>query len=259
MSRLLVISDIHGNHDALRSIIDNVERYDEIIVLGDLVDYGPEPGEVIDFLREHGARFVRGNHDDAVGYGRDCRCGESTHWVSVWFRENITNKLLGENDKGFLRSLPERLVFQLDSIIVEAVHGSPASPLYGYLYPNIDDQELCSVLRPGLRLRDKSREKECPVGKVFLVGHTHIQFLRTVKGTLIVNPGSVGQPRDGDPRAGYLLIDTDNDSFMLGRVKYDVEKTINKLRALGIPDPYYGFLVQILREGIVPPRPCREK
>ena len=259
MGRLLVISDIHANLDALRSIIDRVKAFDELIVLGDLVDYGPEPGGVIDLLRGLGARFVRGNHDDAVGYGRDCMCGESTHWISVWFRENITNRLLGETDKEFLKSLPDKLVFQLGNIIVEAVHGSPASPLYGYLYPNIDDQTLCNMLRPSLRLRNKSRAKECPAGRVFLVGHTHIQFLRTVKGTLIVNPGSVGQPRDGDPRAGYLLIDTDNDNFMLGRVKYDVEKTINKLRSLGIPDPYFGFLVQTLREGVVPPRPCREK
>ncbi|MEB3765363.1 MAG: metallophosphatase family protein [Desulfurococcales archaeon] len=259
MSRILVISDIHGNLDSLSSVINFVNNYDEVIVLGDLVDYGPEPGEVIDRLREAGARFVRGNHDDAVGFGRDCRCGEKTHWVSLWFRENITNKILDETDKEFLRNLPGRLSLEIDNMIIEAVHGSPASPLYGYLHPDLGDREMCSVLRPSLRLKEKSIDNECPNGKVFLVGHTHIQFLRIVKGALVANPGSVGQPRDGDPRAGYLIINTDTGTFTFGRVKYDVERVIRKLRDLGIPDPYYGFLAQLLRTGIVPPRPCKNE
>ncbi len=259
MSRVLVVSDVHGNMDAFKSVIGSVAGFDEVVVLGDLVDYGPDPGRVLDLVRELGARLVRGNHDDAVGFGRDCRCGERTHWVSVWFRENITNKILGETDKKFLRSLPEKLLLDIDGFVIEAVHGSPSSPLYGYLYPDLGDREMCSALRPSLRLRIRNNYNECPSGRIFFVGHTHVQFLRTVRGALVVNPGSVGQPRDGDPRPGYLIVDTDKGSFTLGRVKYDVERVVRKLRDLGIPDPYYGFLVQLLRTGIVPGRPCRNE
>jgi len=94
MSRLLILSDIHGNMPALEKILESIEKYDDVIVLGDLVDYGLHPGEVIDLLKSIGAKIVRGNHDHAAAYRVDCRCGEATHWLSVWFRENITLELL---------------------------------------------------------------------------------------------------------------------------------------------------------------------
>lgn len=75
MTRLLVVSDVHGNIYALEAVVEGVRGWDRIIVLGDLVDYGPRPGEVIDYLREHDALIVRGNHDHAVAYGVDCRWG----------------------------------------------------------------------------------------------------------------------------------------------------------------------------------------
>jgi len=135
--RTLIINDLHGNLPALEAVL-NSESYDGVIVLGDLVDYGPFPGEVIDVLRSIEAKIIQGNHDHAVGYGVDCRCGDKTHWVSVWFRENVTNELLSQNDKKYLAKLPLYLENE-DSLFV---HGSPSDPLCDYLYPWIGYNDL---------------------------------------------------------------------------------------------------------------------
>ncbi len=250
MTYTLVISDIHGNYPALQHVLDKAESYDEILVLGDLVDYGPMPGEVIDALKGIGARVIRGNHDHAVAYGVDCRCGEATHWLSVWFRENITFKLLSRNDRKYLGSLPYHETINVEWAIIEAVHGAPRNMLYAYLHPWLSDDEVCSLISKPVRL--KGGGKRCGPGKIFLVGHTHYQFARYVRGSLVLNPGSVGQPRDGDPRAGYALIDMNSGEIRLGRVKYPVDRVINKLEKLGVPNPYMDALKHMLINGRVP-------
>lgn len=251
MARILVVSDVHGNLQALRAVLEAARGWDEVLVLGDLVDYGPRPGEVLDEVRSLGARVVRGNHDHAVGYGVDCRCGEETHWLSVWFRENVTLKLLGRRDREYLAGLPVKLVVD-DSLGVMAVHAAPSNPLYEYLYPWLSDDELCSRLKASVRLSRRPGRVECPRG-FFLVGHTHHQFLRVARGALVVNPGSAGQPRDGDPRAAYALVDTDSGRVELGRVKYDVEAVVRDLESLGIPDPYMAALKYMLLRAETPP------
>ncbi|ABN69446.1 metallophosphoesterase [Staphylothermus marinus F1] len=245
----LLISDIHGNLPALQTILDN-EVYDEVIVLGDLVDYGPYPGEVIDVLRTIGARIIRGNHDHAVGYGVDCRCGEATHWVSVWFRENITNKLLSSNDKEYLAKLP--LFIEKDNALY--VHGSPSNPLYDYLYPWIGYEEIIEkILRAviGRKYVFGKTSGKHRYERIY-VGHTHVQFMLTIDSIQVINPGSIGQPRDGDPRAGYAVVE--NDTVILKRKKYPVEKIIRRYEELKIPDPYYSFLKQLLLTGKLPHR-----
>ncbi|MCE4619785.1 MAG: metallophosphatase family protein [Desulfurococcales archaeon] len=256
MARILVLSDIHGNLPALRAVLSSAQGYDEVLVLGDLVDYGPQPGEVIDELRSIGARIVRGNHDEAAGYGVDCRCGEATHWLSVWFREHVTIPLLSSNDRRFLASLPLRLNLEVAGRKGEAVHAAPRNPLYAYLHPWLSDEEACKLTsRAPLRLT--SKEGDCPSGRIIVVGHTHYQFHRYVRGTLILNPGSVGQPRDGDPRAAYAVIDTSTGTVSFNRVEYPVEETIRRLRELHIPSPYIDALVYMLREARVPPPSMR--
>lgn len=251
MTRFLVVSDVHGNIYALKAVVEGVRGWDRIIVLGDLVDYGPRPGEVIDYLREHDALIVRGNHDHAVAYGVDCRCGEATHWLSVWFRENITNKVLSRRDKEFLSKLPYTSELEGSDVRVVLVHASPSNPLYSYLYPWLGDSSICSMLKPSLRLDGGARD--CmSAGGVYLVGHTHLQFLRTVGGTLVANPGSIGEPRDGDPRAAYSIFDLESGAISFGRVRYDVDKVIGDLEDLVVPDPYLSALKVMFREGRVP-------
>ena len=245
------MSDIHGNLPALNAVLDAARGWDEIVVLGDLVDYGPWPGEVIDVLKGLGASIVRGNHDHAVAYGVDCRCGEDTHWLSTWFRSNVTIRLLGKETIGFLRNLPSKLEADIAGMKAVMVHAAPSNPLYAYLYPWLSDDEACSLLKPGIRLKDKGAN--CPKG-IYLVGHTHYQFYRVVQGAIIANPGSVGQPRDGDPRAGYMIIDKHTGAITFHRVKYDVGKVLQGLREVGIPEPYMTALEYMLVNARVPPK-----
>lgn len=248
MARILVLSDIHGNLDALDKVIEDSGKWDEVVILGDLVDYGPSPGEVIDFARSAGALVLRGNHDHAVAYGVDCRCGEATHWLSLWFRENVTLRLLGEGDIRYLASLPTKVVKNWGGMTTVLTHAAPSNPLYAYLYPWLAEEEVCSLLSgSSLRIEGGARD-DCPVG-MFLVGHTHIQFYKTVNGAKIVNPGSVGQPRDGDPRASYMILDTDRGTVVLRRVKYDVQQVIARLEGLGVTGPYLEALRHILTFG----------
>ncbi|MCE4627961.1 MAG: metallophosphatase family protein [Desulfurococcales archaeon] len=250
---MLVISDVHGNLPALRSIIESAGRYDEVVVLGDLVDYGPWPAEVLDLVRSLGARVVRGNHDHAVGYGVDCRCSEETHWLSVWYRENITMKLLSDTDRQWLARLPLRLALDLGNTRAVAVHAAPSNPLYEYLYPWLGKEEICARLHgPTVSLR--RTRNECP-GGLYLVGHTHLQFMLTLEGTTVLNPGSAGQPRDGVPKAAYAIIDAETGRVKLSRAPYSVEEVRRRHRELGIPEPYLSALDQILLTGRVPPRP----
>jgi len=235
--RILVLSDIHGNLDALKAILEAVRGWDEVLVLGDLVDYGPEPGEVIDEVRSIGARVVRGNHDHAAAHGVDCRAGPQLHWVSVWFRENVTLKLLGRGDRAYLASLPLKLELDLGPARILAVHASPRDPLYDYLHPWLPPGEALERLEGARGL--------------VLIGHTHHQFARVVGQAILANPGGAGQPRDGDPRAPYLLVD-DDGRITLGRVKYPVEAVERKLEALGIPEPYLGVLKYVLSRAEVP-------
>ncbi|MCE4611545.1 MAG: metallophosphatase family protein [Desulfurococcales archaeon] len=252
MTRYLVISDVHGNLPALKAVLEAVRRWDDVIVLGDLVDYGPNPGEVIDELRSIGAKIVRGNHDHAVAYGVDCRCGSDTHWLSVWFRENVTMKLLGGNDLRFLADLPLKLALNVGSMRATLVHAAPSNPLYDYLYPWLDEESICSMLKSrNLRMRRLEESARCPKG-LYLVGHTHYQFVRIVKGALIGNPGSVGQPRDGDPRAPYMILDAESGRIELGRIKYEVESVIRSLEVLRIPEPYLSTLKVMFKEARIP-------
>jgi len=257
LTRILVLSDIHGNLDALEAVLSDARGWDEVLVLGDLVDYGPQPGEVIDTLKGLGARILKGNHDHAVAYGVDCRCGEATHWLSVWFRENITNKLLGREEKRFLAELPEQLVLSLGGLgEAVAVHGAPASKLYAYLYPWLREEEACKLLSFSARLFQGNRGEACKLSRgLYLVGHTHYQFYRLIGGAVVANPGSVGQPRDGDPRAAYMVIDTEAATITMKRIKYPVDKTVEKLRALSIPSPYIDALIYMLVEARTPPPP----
>ena len=255
--RVLLLSDVHGNLEALRAALEAASRWDEVVVLGDLVDYGPWPGEVIDEVRGLGARVVRGNHDHAVGYGVDCRCGEETHWLSVWFRENVTVPALSRSDRAWLAGLPQRLHLDLDGVEGLAVHGSPASPLYGYLYPWLGREALCSHLRP--RARISGGPARCPERGLFLVGHTHVQFTLTLGGARVVNPGSVGQPRDGAAGAAYAVLDMERGTLELGRASYDVGRVVGALEALGVPDPYLSALKYMLYRASTPPPELRPR
>ncbi|WP_054841455.1 metallophosphoesterase family protein [Thermococcus peptonophilus] len=237
---IALISDIHSNWEALQAVWKEVKYADVILCMGDLVGYGASPNEVVEFVRkqmeERTLLCVRGgNHDNAVAFGADWGgfnpyAREAVRWHQwVMKSENLE----------FLRRLPPvRQLFTDDrerSYLL--IHGSPPrAPLDEYLFPWLPESEFRSVL-------NYVRQDD------LLVGHTHISMLKVIDGRRIINPGSVGQPRDGDWRASYALMDTDEEppeNVEFHRVEYDVEEAARKIIEEGLP----RFLANRLFEGL---------
>ncbi|MEM4718315.1 MAG: metallophosphoesterase family protein [Desulfurococcaceae archaeon] len=245
--KILVLSDIHGNYDALRAVLENTSRYDAIWFLGDYVDYGPEPHLVIDTVKELKADIIlMGNHDYAAAFNEDCRCRDDIKDLSVYTRLNITIKLLSNEQVKWLRDLPKTIELGINGRKHYIVHGSPRSPLYGYLRPDLHFNELRYMLSPLSSIAFK------PVNAhVLITGHVHIPVDMLFEGLRILNPGSVGQPRDGDSRASYAIYDTETELFIINRVKYNIENVAKKLRNLILEDTYYKWILRILVTGRV--------
>lgn len=246
--RILVLSDIHGNADALKTVLESAGRYDYIWVLGDLVDYGPEPHVVVDMIRELKPDIVlMGNHDYAVAYNTDCRCAQELHDLSEYTRREISLKLLSQEQVSWLKTPALNTQRVVDSLRVYLVHASPRSPLHGYLKPSLPVEQVLLALTPNpLAVKPKPVEADLVV-----IGHTHIPMDLRIEGIRVVNPGSVGQPRNGDWRASYMIIDFESKQINHYRVEYNVEKTIEKLRALGLNPHMQGRLEAILKTGSV--------
>lgn len=239
-----MISDIHGNADALKAVFEHVERYDAVWFLGDYVDYGPEPHVVVDIVRGLNPEVIlMGNHDYAVAYNTDCRCAQELHELSVYTRLNISMRLLGRDQVNWLKTLPHRNTLEFAGKKIYVVHGSPRSPLYGYLKPSLTRSELLYQLSPSPLGFDLVKTD------IVIVGHTHIPMNTKINNVQLLNPGSCGQPRDGDPRVSYAILDIENNSFKLHRVKYDVDKVLSKLRSLKLDETYLKWLTAILKTG----------
>lgn len=240
--KVLVLSDIHANIDALTAVDGDVsqrgDRFDEIWVLGDLVDYGAAPDDVIDWVREHATRVIRGNHDHAVATGEDCRSAPMYRDLAVATREYFT-PLMAPRDVAYLRSLPLQAAVTLapeqNAVLV---HASPRDLQFGYIPTDAADQVW--------------REALAPAGSPALVfvGHTHDQFTRQVGETLVVNPGTVGLPKDGDPRAAYAVYQ--DGRIELRRVSYDTERAAARVTALPLPSHQTYRLAELIRHARLP-------
>lgn len=232
--RILVLSDIHGNIDALEAID---ETHDRILFLGDVVDYGPDPIACIDFLKQNNALRVRGNHDNAVANRVDCGCGEAFRHLSVLTRQYMW-QILGEEQLQWLGAADTFLEMWQTDRSVYATHAAPSDNLFKYLPPDTPDEEL-------------ELEGVVAGADIVLTGHTHKPFAREAGGRLIVNVGSVGQPRDCIPRASYAIIE--RGQVELKRVDYDVERAAARVMALPIDAIAREQLAYILRNAQEPP------
>jgi putative phosphoesterase len=231
--RILVISDLHANWPALEAVL-GVQAFDYVVVVGDLVSYGPHPREVVEWVRNHATVAVRGNHDDALACGSDCRCAPTSKPLATATRA-VHRELLPLEDIRFLGSLPRTASLQSAGHTLFAVHASPRDHLYRYtLTPQASDEHV-------------RRQVSHVRADYVLLGHTHLPMVRSSGRRLVVNPGSVGQPRDGDPRTSFAVIE-DGD-VALKRVGYDVERTARDLRGLPVPPEIVDRLVSILRAG----------
>jgi len=229
---ILILSDIHANLAALEAVLAHAGQYDVLWLLGDIVGYGPDPNACIECLaaREHVA--IAGNHDWAVlGKVDLAEFNGDARQANLWTQEQLTPSSLA-----YLEALPEMRV--RDGFTL--AHGSPRAPIWEYLiYSNVAKASFAHLTTP-----------------ICLVGHTHLPVIfRDVPGTpqcqavhppedtplilddehYIINPGSVGQPRDGDARAAYAVLDTETHTIIYRRVAYDIAETQQKMRAVGLP------------------------
>ena len=231
--RILVISDLHANWPALEAVL-GAQAFDRVIVVGDLVSYGPHPREIVEWVRSRATVTVRGNHDDALACGSDCRCAPASKPLATATRA-VHRELLPLEDIQFLGSLPRTASVQSGGQTLFAVHASPRDHLYRYtLTPQASDQHVRGQVG-GVQ------------ADYVLLGHTHLPMVRSSGGCLVVNPGSVGQPRDGDPRASFAVIE--DGGVALKRVAYDVERTVRDLHGLPVPPEIVDRLSSILRAG----------
>jgi putative phosphoesterase len=231
--RILLVSDIHGNRAALEAVR---EECDVCLFLGDLVDYGIEPKPCIDWARRRMTHGVRGNHDHGAAQGVAAQGAAGFRYLTAQTRP-ITRELLDAADRRFLADLPVTRWLTLAGKRFLLVHGSPRDPLDDFAPPD--------VALWAERLRGVDADYVC-------VGHTHQQYTLRVNGTLIVNPGSVGLPRDGDPRAAYALI-TDA-GVELRRVEYPIEEAVAAIEASPLPDQAKQMVTDIYRTGRPPGR-----
>lgn len=228
--KILIISDIHGNLAALDAVR---EKADMIFCLGDIVNYGPYPRSCIERIRGLTDNVVRGNHDNAIGRDMDCGCSLKYKELSD-AGKIFTKDALNESEKDFLGHLPITLNIEVEGKKFLLSHGSPGGDMYKYLRPGVTDKEMESEL------------KDIDADIVF-IGHTHLPMVREINGITIVNPGSVGQPRDGIPLASYAI--WEDGRVEVKRVRYDIEATVKGLQATNIPSGQVSTLTRILREG----------
>ncbi|MCL6635040.1 MAG: metallophosphatase family protein [Peptococcaceae bacterium] len=233
--RIAVISDIHANIAALEAVLKDIEgrAADALICTGDLVGYAPFPNEVIGLIRERQIACVMGNYDDAIGnYRLICGCDyrdaaaqELGERSIAWTRERVT-----EENKEFLRNLPAGICLQAGGLNVRFVHGSPRR-LNEYLHEDVGDGYLKELLAEAR-------------ADVLVCGHTHVPYHKRLgAGRHVVNAGSVGKPKHGDPLAVYAVLDLGGEvKVEFRKVQYDYESTARAIEASGLPEEFAGAL-----------------
>lgn len=243
--RYALISDIHANLPALEAVLAHIggqESVDAIYHLGDLVGYAPWPNETVDILRAAKITGVAGNYDSTVGTDyKHCGCKyedprqeELSHLSFEW-----TKKHTSVEAKRYLAALPFRIDVKplgghAAGPTVILVHGTPTLNTLYWTWDRSDSFCLQMAKIAGAK-----------AGDVICFGHTHIPWSRVVEGIHFVNTGSVGRPKDADPRAGYVHLDVGHDAprYQFLRVEYDVGKAVEAIRASELPDEFADYLL----------------
>jgi putative phosphoesterase len=233
--KLLIISDIHANWAALQAVLKTEADADRILCLGDLVDYGPEPVLCVGWALQQqskGTIFVQGNHDWGVAEKKDPRASPPYRQLAAT-TQAFCLSVLSAKMQAFLRPLPQVAGFHLGDRRCFACHAMPSEPRFSYWRG--DEKEL----------RDEIELAESP--DFLFVGHTHWPLLRSIDKTTVVNPGSVGQPKDGDPSAAYAVFE---DSHVeLRRADYSIEETVRSYSSTPLSASDVRALTEVLRTG----------
>jgi predicted phosphodiesterase len=232
--RIAIISDIHGNLKAFQRMLSRVDNYrpETVVCLGDIVGYGPYPNECVDLVRERCTITIKGNHDaGAIGEIPLEHFSTEGKAAILWTRDRLT-----PSNEEYLKALPVISVFQ----DVTFVHASPHNP---------ESWAYVATWRDAAQVFPHFITPYC------CIGHTHIPAIVAEDGTVndfqpgkrhLINCGSIGQPRDGNPRLSFAVLDTDVPSAEIVRVEYDVNSTASAIRAAGLPE----FLARRLVHGI---------
>lgn len=226
--KILVLADIHSNWPALSAIR---ESFDACFFLGDLVDYASNPVPCLEWVKANATAAVRGNHDHAVAQRIVARGGSGFRKLAAATRP-LQWALLAPQHLKYLARLPVTCHLHLGQTRFALMHATPRDPMDEYLADDLAGWQS--------RLTGIDADIVC-------VGHSHVQFRLEFDGVQVVNPGSVGQPRDGDPRCAYAVIE--DGKVHLRRVEYDIDATVAHLRASGIDPDALEVAETALRTG----------
>lgn len=237
-TKLVFISDIHGNIEALESVIKDIKdkqiSSENIYCLGDLVGYGPKPNEVIELIRKYNIKTILGNYDEAVGfYLPTCGCNIDSPSDKIKTQNSLcwTGQHTSENNKEFLRDLEEQITLEIEDYKLLLTHASTNS-ISDYVYESeAEKQEEIA----------ENLEED-----IIVFGHTHYPYSKKIKDKLFINTGSVGRPKDGDNRACYCIVEIGTDvTVKFVRVPYDVEKVAKEIEKTELLNEF----AELLRTG----------
>jgi putative phosphoesterase len=236
VERVAVLTDIHANLLALEAVLDAIEwtHVDAVYCGGDLVGYGPHPNEVCALIEERGIPTIYGNYDYAIARDlEDCGCAYRDQHERELGQLSVDWTLAhtDRRSKDFMRGLPFDLRFDLGDKRVRLVHGSPRK-VNEYLFAD----------KPARTFERIAAGADCDV---IVFGHTHQPWINEYGGVLFVNCGSVGKPKDGDPRAAFAVLELDEGQVMaeIDRVAYDANAVARELAQVGLPGEYAEKLV----------------
>lgn len=213
--KLGVISDVHANFPALDAVLQDLQHTDQIIHAGDVVGYNAFPKEVIRYFQREEIDSISGNHDRKVLEEDSFDFPDPAEEVIDW-----TRSVLSEEDKQFISQLSSSSRLEIDGYTIQVVHGSP-SDMSEYVYPTDLTLELVENLDDEV--------------DILIWGHTHYSVVTKLNGILLLNPGSVGQPRDGDWRTSYAVFDTQTGNIELKRAEYDIHRAVDRAKAESFP------------------------
>ena len=234
--KIIIFSDLHANWEALSALQQAESQPDAVLFLGDVVNFGPDPQRCLDWVRTNATAAVRGNHDHGVAFGGDAGVNPA---LLEEFRvmRDYTQQVLSPTDRDWLGRLPLSQAVELDGTRFHLVHAMPSNPLTKRL----------SLVTARQEELEAELAQVSPRPQVLLVGHTHLPGMRKVGDTYIVNPGSLGQPRNGTPDATYAV--WRDGELQIHHLHYDHDTTQRKLMMLPIDPDVVDRLQEILGTG----------
>jgi putative phosphoesterase len=226
--RILLVSDIHANWAALRTI---QEPFDVCLCIGDIVDYGLEAAPCVDWVKRHARHAVRGNHDHGAAQNVVVQARRGFRYLTSVTRP-VTRDRLGADDLRYIGRLPVTQTVTIEETRFLLVHATPRDPLdeYGPPEPGFWTRRLHGV-----------------EADIICVGHTHQPFVLELGGQIVVNPGSVGLPRDGDPRGSYAIVE--GRKVILKRFDYPIDEAVRSIRESSLPEEAKEMMTYVYRNG----------